>query len=91
MSPTILNDNFSSKATTYNLHNPVIFKMRKVYLVYNGIEILSHFGPKIWSLAPQEMRQSSSLGYFKLKIKEWTPINCPYRICKNYLHQEGLI
>ena len=90
MSPAILNDNLSSGVTPYNLHNPVIFNMRKVYLVYNGTEILPHLGSKIWILAPQEMRQSSSLGNFKSKIKEWTPTNCPYRLCKNDQHQ-GLI
>ena len=56
MSPTILNDTFASTATTYNLRNPVSFKMRKVYLVYNGTETLSHLGPKIWSLVPKEKR-----------------------------------
>lgn len=90
MSPTIVNDNLSSGATPYNLHNPVIFKMRKVYLVYNGTEILPHLGPKIWILAPEEMRQSSLLGNFKLKIKELTRTNCPCKLCKNDLHQ-GLI
>ena len=47
MSPTILNDVFASRATPYNLRNPVSFKMRKVYSVYKGTETLSHLGPKV--------------------------------------------
>ena len=75
MSPTILNDILASKATPYNL--------RKVYLVYSGTETLPHLGPTIWSLVPQEIRQSVSLVDFKLKIIKWTPSNCSYRLCKN--------
>ena len=50
MSPTIINNIFASKATPYNLHNPVSFKIGKVYSVYNDTESLSHLAPKIWSL-----------------------------------------
>lgn len=32
MSPTILNNNFASMATSYDLRKPVNFKMQKVYL-----------------------------------------------------------
>ena len=70
MSPAILNDIFVSRATPYNLRNPVSFKMRKVYSVYNGTEILSHLREKIWSIVPQETRQSVSLGDFTSKIKK---------------------
>ena len=83
ISPTILNDILASKATPYNLRNPVSFKMRKVYLVYSGTETLPHLGPTIWSLVPQEIRHSVSLVDFKLKIIKWTPSNCSYRLCKN--------
>ena len=65
MSPSILNDIVVSRATLYNLRNPVSFKMRKVYSIYKGTETLSHLGPKIWSGEPQEIRQPVSLGDFK--------------------------
>ena len=65
MSSAILNDIFASKASPYNLCNPVSLKIRKVYSVYNGTKTLSHIEPKIWSLVPQEIRQSVSLGDFK--------------------------
>ena len=50
MSPTITNNIFATRPTSYNLRNQtasVNFKMRKVYLFYNGTETLSHLGPKI--------------------------------------------
>ena len=77
MSPTILNDIFASRTTLYNLRNPVSFKMRKIYSVYNGTETLFHLGPKIWSLVQKEIRQSASLGDLKSKIKKWALSNCP--------------
>ena len=57
MSATILNDISAPRASPYNLRYPVVsFKMRTVHPAYNGAESLSHLGPKIWSLAPQEIR-----------------------------------
>ena len=40
MSSSIINDIFASRATPYNLPNPVSFKMRKVYSVYNGTKTI---------------------------------------------------
>ena len=54
----------------------------------------NHFiivGPKIWNMEPEEMEQKSSLFAFKREIKQWSPNNCPCRICKNYLRNIGLI
>ena len=42
---------------------------------------LSHLGPNIWSLVPQEICQSVSLGDLKSKIKKWTSSNC-HRLCR---------
>ena len=71
MSPTTLNDIFESRATPYNVRNPVSFKIRKVFSVHNGTQTPSHLGPKIWSLMLQEIRQSVSIGDFKSKVKKW--------------------
>ena len=83
MSPITINNIFALKSTPYNLRNPVSFKVGKVYLVYSDTESLSHLGPKIWSLVPQEIRHSVSLSDFKSKIKKRTPLNCPCRLCKD--------
>ena len=45
------------------------FKMRKVELVYNAIETLSHLGPKSWRLVSHEIGQSVSFCDFKSKVK----------------------
>ena len=96
MSPTITNNIFATRPTSYNLRNQtasVNFKMRKVYLFYNGTETLSHLGPKIWSLVPLEIKQSVSLGDFKSKVKNWTRphLIVPADYATEYLHQVGFI
>ena len=68
ISPAIVNDVFTSRATPYNLRSPVSFKMRKVYSVTMILK-LPQLGPKIWSILAQEIRQSVSHGDFKSKIK----------------------
>ena len=50
MSPTILDNIYEPRATSYNLRYPVRFVMLKVHLVYNGTKTPSHLGPTIWSL-----------------------------------------
>ena len=57
ISPTTLKDIFALRCTPYDPRNPVSFKIQSVYLVGNGTETLSHLGPKIWSLVPQEISQ----------------------------------
>ena len=56
MSATILNNTFAPRATPYNSHNSLSFKMQKLHSIYNGIETI-HFGPKIWSIVPLEIKQ----------------------------------
>ena len=68
--------------------NPDSFKLEKVYSVYNGTKTASHFGTKISSLVPKEIKQSVSLGDFKSKIKKWTPSNCPCSLCEKNLDQD---
>ena len=59
ISPAIVNDVFTSRATPYNLRSPVSFKIRKVYSVTMILK-LPQLGPKIWSILPQEIRQSNA-------------------------------
>ena len=75
MFPTVLTDIFASGVIPFNPLNPV--KSRKLYFIYKDTETLSHLGPKIWSLVPQEIKQSVSLGDFKSKIKNGLHVIVP--------------
>ena len=53
-------------------------------MVYNGTETLSHLVPKIWSLEPQEIRQSASLcNFLNQKSKNGLHIIVPADYTKN--------
>ena len=50
-----------------------------------GTETISFLSPKIWSLIPQNIKDSSSLPCFKKKkkkIRKWKPI-CPMSFMQN--------
>ena len=64
--------------------------MRKVHLVYNGTETLSHLGQKRWSLPPHEIRPSASRGDFKSKIKNVLHKIVPADYAKNIYKKQIL-
>ena len=45
----------------YNLRSNNLFKSRSVNSVCHGTESVSHLGPKIWDLAPNEMKLNLSM------------------------------
>ena len=75
----------------YNLRNRNDFVIPRVNTVYHGTESITSLGPKIWAVVPEEIKQKNSLNSFKESIKKWVPINCPCRLCKNYLNGVGFI
>ena len=89
--PEIMKELFAPKMSSYDLRNNNLFKRRKVNSVWHGAKSVSHVGPKIWNLVPNEIKGPESLNNFKFNIKRWVPERCLCRICKIYLGQEGFI
>ena len=75
--------NLRSQTNFYNFHNPKSVRF--------GTETLRALGPKIWNIIPLNIRNSASLAIFKQKIKSWTPVNCPCRLCLNYVEGVGFV
>ena len=75
----------------YDLRNSLICGSYKVKTVRYGPETITCLGPKIWSIIPDEIRESALLGTFRQKIKLWKPNSCPCRICKKYIANVGFI
>ena len=79
---------FEIKQTHYNLGSESKhFKRANIKSSHYGIQSVRQLGPKIWNIAPQNIRESNSLNEFKSLIKLWKPDTCPYRSCKNYIAQ----
>ena len=89
-SPQMLNEIFEFTDPTYNLRT-VKTKSYLIRTVKYGTETLSYLAPKIWNMLPAECTNAKSLGEFKSKIKNWTPENCPCRLCKIYVQNIGFL
>ena len=68
-----------------------IFVTRNVHTVKYGTETLAHLGPKVWALVTIELKEINSLKEFKNKIKKWTPVKCPCKLCRTYISGVGYI
>ena len=56
-----------------------------------GHDTLSCFGSKIWSILPEEVKNSSGINDFKSNIKKWIPNHCPCRLCKDSICSVGYV
>ena len=89
--PKIMLELFKEVAHSYNLRNGLICSSYKIKTVRYGTETITYLGPKIWSIIPDEIRESASLETFRQKIKLWKPNSCLYRICKKYIANVGFV
>ena len=84
--------NISDDTTAGKLrHTSEFYNFEKPRSVRYGTETLRCLGPKIWDIVPNYIKDSQSLTIFKNKIKSWTPMNCPCRLCKVYLPNLGFL
>ena len=50
------------------------------------IESVSNLGAKLWNLLPREIKNSSSLTFFKNKMRKWAPEKCPCKLYQTYIN-----
>ena len=84
-------DLFKEVTHPYNLRNFLICGSYKIKSVRYSRETISYLGPKIWSIIPNEIRESASLEIFRQKIKLSKPNSCPCCICKKYIANVGFL
>ena len=72
ISSSIMKGIFEPKAEhPYNLRCISQFSAPLVSTVFYDTESISFFGPKIWSLLPENFKNIDSLENFKILIKKW--------------------
>ena len=77
LSSQIMNEVFRVKSSApYYLRDKNELYSRNPKTVAYGTESVSFMAPKIWSIVPQELKNSESLYPFKKLIRKWKP-NCP--------------
>ena len=90
--PEILQDVFPiNSQPEYNLRNKTHFAIQPIRTVHYGNNSLRYLGPKLWELIPSDMKDTESVGVYKIRIKNWILDNCPCKLCKTYIHQVGFI
>ena len=91
LSPEIMDSVFNLKQNNwYSLRNVYELYSRKPRTVKYGTETSSYLAPKIWSIVPQTIKESTFIYSFKTKIRKWKP-DCPCRLRKRYLQNVGFI
>ena len=87
-----MNNLFEDKDYTGpNLRSQTEYQLPKINSVLYGENSLRYLGPKIWDIIPRELKSLESLGKFKSAIKIWIPLNCPCRLCKDYIQGIGFV
>ena len=69
----------------YNLKSGAHLASRNMRTILFGKETVSNLGAKIWSLLPEELKNSSSFQVSENKLKEWKPTSFPCSLCKIYI------
>ena len=84
MMKDIFTFNVNSRKSTFLIPNPNTEFMGKLSLRY--------FGAVVWErLLPEKFKAITLIEKFKEEIKSWIPLNCPCRLCKNYVTSVGFI
>ena len=83
--PSLLGDIFEKRKCGENsriLRSNNDFLLPQVNTVHYGHDSLRYLGCKIWELIPSEIKTSTDIETFKIKIKSWVPSSCPCRLCR---------
>ena len=79
------------KNASYNLRSGVTVTRRNIRTKEFDFETISTIGAVLWRNLPNDIKNSDSLNIFKDRIKQWTPDNCPCKICRNFIKNLGYI
>ena len=82
---------FKFKDHSYDLRKNDSIERRIIKSCKYGSETVSNLGAKLWNILPENIKIAESIQDFKKKIKFWTPLNCPCRLCKTYLANLGFV
>ena len=85
LSPTFMKNIFPRSNNPYNTRCQAEFESYNIRTVYYGCETITYRGPNTWALVPNSIKESVFKRVLK-KRKDWKPICCICRICKEYIH-----
>ena len=87
LSPPFMKEIFS--VNVRSTRSGTSFSRPNVNTVKRGDRSLRSFGPIVWNMLPNDLKECESLEKFKSSIKSWKPDNCPCELCKTYVQGLG--
>ena len=92
LSAPIMNDILTlDENASYNLRSGVTITRRNIRTNKFGFDTITTIGAVLRRNLPNDIQNSDSLNIFKRRIKQWTPDNCPCKICRNFIKNLGYI
>ena len=76
---------------TYNLRAQSKFLTPSVNTESKGKNSIRYLGPVIWRSIPIKLRNIETLIIFKKQIRKWKPINCPCKLCQDFVNDLGFV
>ena len=89
--PEIMTKIFKFKDHSYDLRKNNCIERRIIKSCKYAGETVSNLGAKPWDILPENIKKPESLQEFKNKIKYWTPLNCPCKLCNTYIANVGYV
>ena len=90
LSNQIMHEIFEKRQNVdYNLRFQTDFVLRVVNTIYFGLHSSRYFSLKIWDVIPEKIKNSLSLDEFKMKIRQWAPSGCHFKLCRSYIQHVG--
>ena len=92
ISPNIMTEAFPlSQALNYSIRHQLDFSTRTLKSVHYGTELLGFLRSKSLELVLAQPKNAESLEACKSGTEKWKSKECPWRLCKTYIHQVSLI
>ena len=87
--PEMMKEIFKFKDYSYDLRKNNCIETRTIKSCKHGIGTVSNLGAKLWDILPENIKRTESLQDFKNKIKLWTLLHFPCKLCTIYVANVG--
>ncbi len=81
LNPNFLKEMFLIKELKYSLSDSNIIYQPKFQKVTYGKNIFKYYGPHIWNLLPNEIKETADILFFKSLIMTWEGPKCQCNMC----------
>ena len=89
LSNNIMYDIFQTRNIKYNLRWQTNLASNCVNTNRFSLNLLRYLASKVWSMVPQEIKNSGNVEIFKTKVRNWKPKDCYCYLCKTYINNLG--